>query len=208
MKRLQFITHENEQFDYLTGAKLALEGGCKWVQLRMKDAEEPHMIEVGKALRQLCSEYQATFILDDRVDLVNTLNADGVHLGQKDMPIDEARALLGPNKIIGGTANTVEEIQRHVERGADYIGCGPFRYTTTKKNLSPVLGLDGYKQLISEMQKRDLTIPIIAIGGITLHDIPSILSTGIYGIAISGAILDSKDPTAMTKEFINQINSK
>ncbi|MDN4754884.1 thiamine phosphate synthase [Porphyromonadaceae bacterium W3.11] len=208
MNRLQFITHQNNKFDYLTGAKLALDGGCKWIQLRMKGAEEPHIIEVGTALRRLCSEYQATLIIDDRVDLVEKLDADGVHLGQKDMPIDEARSLLGPNKIIGGTANTIDEIQAHSDRGANYVGCGPFRYTTTKKNLSSILGLKGYIQLVSQMQERDITIPLIAIGGITLRDIPAILSTGVFGIAISGAILDSKDPTEMTKEFINQINSK
>lgn len=207
MTHLQFITHDNGRYDHLTGAKLALQGGCKWIQLRMKHADDEQFIKAGHTLRELCDEYQATLILDDRVELVKEIGAEGVHLGQKDMPISQARQLLGEDYIIGGTANTIEEIQKHADDGADYIGCGPYLFTSTKENLAPLLGLDGYKQLLLEMKQRGITLSLVAIGGITLNDLPEITSIGIRNVAISGAILDAADPIETTKAFINQLNS-
>ena len=128
---IQFITHSNERYDHVEGAKLALQGGCRWIQLRMKDAMEIDFLRAAKKIRRLCDEYHATFILDDHVEWVGLTGADGVHLGKNDMPVDEARKMLGRNKIIGGTANTFEDVERLFRQGADYIGCGPFRFTTT-----------------------------------------------------------------------------
>ena len=144
----QFITHQNERFSYLEGAYLALIGGCDWVQLRMKGATDEEVEPIARKLKLACEGAGATFILDDRVELVKKLQIDGVHLGKNDMPVDEARKLLGDEFIIGGTANTFDDIRRLHEQGADYIGCGPFRYTTTKEKLSPVLGIEGYRQII------------------------------------------------------------
>lgn len=202
---LQFITHSNHRYGYLEGAELALRGGCRWIQLRMKDASEREVREVAYDLQPLCRKYDATFILDDRVELARDLDADGVHLGKTDMPIDEARKILGPDKIIGGTANTAEDIRLHVARGANYIGCGPFRFTTTKERLSPLLGLEGYRQIVAATA--DLQIPIIAIGGITVDDVPSLMATGITGIAISGAILNATNPIQTTEDIIRSMSS-
>lgn len=199
---LQFITHKTEKISYLESAILALKGGCKWIQLRMKDAQEEEIEEVALQLIPICKEYHSTFVIDDHVNLVKKLNTDGVHLGKNDMPISQARKILGENFIIGGTANTFEDILNHYKSGANYIGCGPFRYTTTKKNLSPILGIEGYKKIIESMKSSNLDIPIIAIGGITYDDIPSILGTGINGIALSGAILNAKDPIEETRKII------
>ncbi len=99
------------------------------------------------------------------------------------MPVAEARGILGKEFIIGGTANTFDDVKMHYKAGADYIGCGPFRFTTTKKDLSPVLGLEGYRSIILQMKEANIHLPIVAIGGITLEDIPSIMETGITGIA-------------------------
>jgi len=196
---IQFITHSNERYDHVEGAKLALQGGCRWIQLRMKDAMEIDFLRAAKKIRRLCDEYHATFILDDHVEWVGLTGADGVHLGKNDMPVDEARKMLGRNKIIGGTANTFEDVERLSRQGADYIGCGPFRFTTTKKNLSPVLGLEGYRDIKQQMIEADIILPAVAIGGITVEDIPAILATGIEGIAMSGAILQAHDPDAEIK---------
>ena len=130
MQNLQFITHYTEQYGYADAARLALEGGCRWIQLRMKDASPEEWMRTGAEVEALCRRYSATFILDDHVEWVDILHADGVHLGKSDMPIDEARRLLGQDRIIGGTANTLEDVMLHATRGADYIGCGPFRFTT------------------------------------------------------------------------------
>lgn len=202
---LQFITHYTDRYTYLDSVRIALEGGCRWIQLRMKEASTEEIIPIAKEAKAMCHKYGATFIIDDHVELVKLIGADGVHLGKNDMPIAEARKLLGHNYIIGGTANTFEDVRMHAEAGADYIGCGPFRFTTTKKNLSPVLGTTGYTDIVSRMKTESINLPIVAIGGITKEDIPSLMKTGITGIAISGSVLRAENPIEEMKEIINQM---
>ncbi len=202
---LQFITHHTERYSYLDSARMALEGGCKWIQLRMKDASERELRDTAARVQELCLEHEATFIIDDHVDLVKELRADGVHLGLNDMPIAEARQRLGEAYIIGATANTIDDIRRHHRDGADYIGCGPFRFTTTKARLSPVLGLEGYRDIVRQMRAEGIGLPVVAIGGITYDDIPEVMATGVQGIALSGAILQAADPVAETRRIL-QIN--
>lgn len=203
---IQFISHYSERYSYLDSIQLALEGGCRWIQLRMKDATDDEVRPIAIEAQKLCRAYGAKFIIDDRVLLVQELQADGVHLGKNDMPIREARQILGPDYIIGGTANTFEEVKAHYKASADYIGCGPFRFTTTKQKLAPVLGLDGYRQIIRKLRAANITIPVVAIGGITKDDIPAILQTGITGIALSGTVLRADDPITEMKHIINIIN--
>lgn len=203
---LQFITHYTERYTYLDSVRIALEGGCRWIQLRMKEASPEEILPIALEALALCRKYNATFIIDDHVEIAKQIKADGVHLGKLDMPITKARKTLGKDFIIGGTANTFEDIQMLYKDGADYIGCGPFRYTTTKKNLSPVLGLEGYCHIISQMKKTNIHLPIVAIGGITPKDIPSLMETGITGIALSGSILRAERPIDEMKETIKTIH--
>lgn len=205
---IQFISHYTEKYSYLDSIRMTLEGGCRWVQLRMKDADDAEFLRIGPEVRKLCDQYHATFIIDDHVHLVDRIGADGVHLGKKDMPIAEARKILGKKKIIGGTANTFEDVLMHYEASADYIGCGPFRFTTTKKNLSPVLGLEGYREIVSKMKIEGISIPVVAIGGITADDIPAILQTGVDGIAISGTVLRADNPVMEMQKLITITNNK
>jgi len=185
---------------------MALEGGCRWIQMRLKGTprpSDPSPRQCAEAMQQMCRDYGATFIIDDNVLLAHDIHADGVHLGHSDMPIHEARQLLGSHYIIGGTANTIADIQHIAAEGADYIGCGPFRFTDTKKNLAPTLGLKGYQQLLSAMREQNIHLPVVAIGGITLQDIPHLLHIGVSGIAISGAILSAPNPIAATQQFLH-----
>ena len=202
MASLQFITHETEQFSYREGAFMALEAGCKWIQLRMKDVAVETVRQLAEELKKACENRHALLIIDDYVEVAREVKADGVHLGKNDMPIEEARKILGEGFIIGGTANTFEDVKRHYEAGADYLGIGPFRFTTTKKNLSPVLGLEGYRNIKQQMIEAGIILPTVAIGGITVEDIPAILATGIEGIAMSGAILQAHDPDAEIKRIL------
>ena len=202
MNNIQFITHENQRFGYVEGAEMALRGGCKWVQLRMKDATDNKFLSIGRKIAALCRSYNATFLLDDRVHLVAELSADGVHLGKNDMPISEARRILGNEKIIGGTANTFADVQHLAAQGADYIGCGPFRYTPTKRNLAPILGLEGYQNILKQMQQVGISLPLIAIGGIVSTDIAALRDIGVNGIAVSGAVLEAADPIKEIKKLI------
>ena len=199
---VQFITHYTERYSHLDSVRIALEGGCRWIQLRMKEASPKDILPIAKEAMNLCRKYDATFIIDDFVELAKQIGADGVHLGKNDMPIAKARKILGKDFIIGGTANTFEDVQMLYKAGANYIGCGPFRFTTTKKNLSPILGLEGYQQIISLMKEHKISLPLVAIGGITKEDIPSLMQTGISGIALSGSILRSENPIEEMKEII------
>ena len=202
---IQFISHYTEHYSYLDGIRMALQGGCRWIQLRMKDATDEEIRPIALQAMQLCKNAHATFIIDDHVALVKELGADGVHLGKKDMPIDQARQILGPQTIIGGTANTFEDIQAHAASGANYIGCGPFRFTTTKKGLSPILGLEGYRHIVSLMRKAHIDLPIVAIGGITAQDIPDIMQTGVNGIALSGTVLRADNPIKEMQRLLQLI---
>lgn len=200
--KLQFITHFTERYSYVDSARIALEGGCRWVQLRMKDAEEAVMAETAIAVQRMCREYGATFIIDDNVTLAKRIGADGVHLGKHDMPISVARDILGERHIIGGTVNTFEDVLHHLNGATpDYFGCGPFRETSTKRNLSPTLGLYGYKDIIRQMRSHGIDIPIVAIGGIRREDIPALMECGVSGIALSSSILTADDPVAEMREI-------
>ena len=202
---LQFITHYTDTIGYLDSVRIALEGGCRWVQLRMKNATVDEIRPVALEAMALCKEAGATFIIDDHVALVKEIGADGVHLGKNDMPIDEARRILGPDFIIGGTANTFEDVVMHYNNGANYIGCGPFRFTTTKEKLSPVLGLEGYREIVAKMKDAGIDIPVVAIGGIVAEDIPQIMETGVTGIALSGTVLRASNPIEEMQRLVKMI---
>ncbi|WP_321332068.1 thiamine phosphate synthase [uncultured Bacteroides sp.] len=203
MISLQFITHQTERYSYFDSACLALEGGCKWIQLRMKEATPEEVKAVALQLKPLCKKQEALLIIDDRVELAKEVEADGVHLGKTDMPVTEARQILGEGFIIGGTANTFEEVQAHYRARADYVGIGPFRFTTTKKNRGPVLGPEGYRNIVEQMERASIELPTVAIGGILYEDIATILQTGIKGIALSGAILQAENPVEETRRILN-----
>lgn len=196
METLQYITHTD------AGLEEVLRGGCRWVQLRMKEANDTEVTETAERIVPLCRKYNATFILDDRVQLVLKTGADGVHLGKKDMPVDQARKILGPVKIIGATANTEKDILAAYISGADYIGLGPFRFTTTKKELSPTLGIEGYRRIMAYCKCNGIPIPVVAIGGILSDDILALRETGVDGIAVSGLILNSIDKEHTTNEIL------
>ena len=202
---LQFITHKAGGYDELSGTEAVLRGGCRWVQLRMKDASDEEFLSVGRKLAELCRSFGARLILDDRVRLVEELGADGVHVGKNDMPVDEVRRLLGPGRIVGATANSFADIEAAVARGADYIGLGPFRFTSTKQKLSPILGLEGYRSVMSACRDAGIVLPVVAIGGITAEDIPGIMAAGVHGIAVSGGLLRAEDTSAETCRMLDML---
>lgn len=205
--RLQYITHPVEGTTLAEQAEQTLRGGCRWVQLRHKNADRDTLLHEGRELRRLCDRYGAVFIIDDHVDLVDALNADGVHLGKNDIPVAEARRILGIRKIIGATANSFADIALAAEAGADYIGLGPYRFTTTKEKLSPVLGLDGYRAITAQCRDAHISLPIVAIGGIEAADVVPIMAAGVNGVAVSGTIRNAADPAAATREIINRITN-
>lgn len=201
--KLQFITHHNEAYTYVDSARLALQGGCRWIQLRMKGADDESLARTAHIVGGMCREYGATFIIDDNVELVRAVGADGVHLGKSDMPIAEARKILGHDYIIGATVNSFEDIINTLSQATpDYFGCGPYRYTSTKQNLAPILHLEGYREIVGKMRESNIAIPIVAIGGIAQHDIPELLACGVDGIALSGSIINAEDPVQQMRRMV------
>jgi len=191
--KLQYISQGNTAAQQLNAIKNAVDAGCNWIQLRYKNVPEPEVLSLALTVKKALYGYDCTYIINDHPEVAKEVDADGLHLGLDDMPISRARKIIGPNKIIGGTANTLTHvIQRHNE-GCNYIGLGPYRFTTTKEKLSPVLGIEGYTSIIAALKERNIKTPIFAIGGIQEDDISPILQTGIYGVALSGLITNHED---------------
>ena len=206
ISRLHYITQDNV-FGY-THAQLAEEAcmaGVDWLQLRTKARSATIWKEIALDVKKVCDKYNTKLIINDNVKLAKEIGAAGVHLGKEDMPVVEARKVLGHDYIIGGTANNFIDIEELEKAGADYIGLGPFRFTSTKEKLSPVLGLEGYRQIVNACTESKLTIPIIAIGGIQLENIKKLLDAGMYGVAVASAINTALDKEAVAKEFINEV---
>ena len=189
--KLHYITQPDERGDHLPAILKALHAGCRCIQLRIKDRSPEFILEQARLAKQLCNAHEANLIVNDYPNIAGEVSAYGLHLGLSDMTIPKARAIVGSEMVIGGTANTLDHVVKRIEEGANYVGLGPFRFTTTKTNLSPILGIAGYKTIMDGLNVEGLDIPVIAIGGLVPEDVPALIALGLYGVAISGAITSS-----------------
>lgn len=180
----------------------AVSGGCSWAQVRMKNADAAERDAALLSLRDFCHSHGATIIVDDDVQAVRRTAIDGVHLGRNDMDPTEARAILGPVPLIGATVNCAADAERLVGKPIDYIGLGPWRFTTTKRRLADPLGAQGTRDLVRHIRDLGIRVPILAIGGITGEDIPAVLASGADGVAVSSAICRAADPAAAARRII------
>ncbi len=204
---LQYITNTDSPVSVVEQVKAVIEGGCRWIQVRMKNASDEEISDVINQIKPLCIEKEAFLILNDRVELAKTLDVGGVHLGKMDMLPSRARMILGAAAVIGVTANTYDDILATQALDIDYYGIGPFRYTNTKENLSPILGLDGIKKITKKMEETEINIPRVAVGGIKLEDVVPLMNAGVNGIAVSGAIAFVPDLKKATDEFIEALKA-
>ncbi len=205
--KLQYISQGDTLPQQYINIHSALDAGCDWVQLRVKNVEnESLLISLAEKVKKICQEYKATYIINDSVEIAHMIDADGVHLGLTDRSISEARAILGSSKIIGGTANTLEDVRQRITEKCDYIGLGPLRYTSTKVLLSPILGFEGFREILKNLQTSNFSTPIYAIGGIDEKDIIQLLQSGVYGVAISGIITNSIDKKYTVQQFREALN--
>ncbi len=194
--RLHVLTDTvlQSRFSHLELARMAIKGGADTIQFRQKVGTTREMIEIVRQLKQLCLDSGVTLIVNDRVDVAIAAGADGVHLGHDDFPIRLARKLLGENRIIGGSAATLEEAQKCLAEGADYIGFGPVYPTTSKADAGPVTGIKLLKHAVGI-----ISLPIIAIGGLSAGNTPEVIRTGAQGIAVISAVCCQKDPEQATR---------
>ncbi|SHE86341.1 thiamine phosphate synthase [Chryseobacterium takakiae] len=198
MEKLQYISQGFTREEQETNIRKVLDNGVQWIQVRWKNAPEKDFIRLCEISKKLCADYRTVCIINDHVYIAREIDADGVHLGLNDMSVETARHLLGEDKIIGGTANTFQDVLQRMVEPCDYIGLGPLRFTTTKEQLSPVLGFRGYQNIVQELKEKSMKIPkIFAIGGVVLNDIELLQQIGVYGVAVSGQI--TAQPSIITK---------
>jgi thiamine-phosphate pyrophosphorylase len=174
----------------------AVRGGVTVVQYREKSAGTRQMIEEARELRQLCRAAGVPFIVNDRIDIALAVDADGVHVGQDDMPASLARRLIGKGRILGVSAGSPEEARKAETDGADYIGASPIFATPTKTDAPAPLGVEGLRQLA-----RVVSIPVVAIGGINAGNARSMMMAGAAGVAVVSAIVGAQNMEAAAKEI-------
>ncbi len=197
--RLYVIT-DGRVRDEIETAKLALEGGATAIQLRMKNTSTRRMVEVGKEICKIVDEYDALFIVDDRVDIALATKAHGVHVGQDDMPVDIVKE-IAPELIVGVTVHNVLEARRAQEQGADYLGAGSVFPTKTKEN-AVYIGIENLRKIVESV-----SVPVVAIGGINKDNVQDVLKTGVAGVAVISAIVYAKDIFSATREMSIKIKS-
>ncbi len=207
MKREQVLLYAITDRAWLGGRTLAeaveqaILGGVSMIQLREKEMNTEELIQSGNEIKTICNKYGVPLIINDNVEAAKKINADGVHLGQDDMPIKEARAILGNNKIIGITAKTVEQAMKAEKDGADYIGSGAVFGTTTKSN-AVKMELDTLRAIT-----QSVNIPVTAIGGITAENIDGLCNTGISGVAVVSGIFAQENIKKASETLFEKIKS-
>jgi thiamine-phosphate pyrophosphorylase len=213
ISRLHYITQDLVDYSHTQLAEFACKGGADWVQLRVKHPlsvslpsgekkQYEKWREIAEKTKVICKKYGAKLIINDNVQIAKEIRADGVHLGKDDMNPKEARKILGKNFIIGGSTNTMDDVRRMMDDGVDYIGIGPYSFTSTKEKLNPVLGLEGIRAIAEKFGNQ---IPMIAIGGIKLEDVELLMQIGVYGVAVSSTINREEDKSEATSNFITSL---
>jgi thiamine-phosphate pyrophosphorylase len=205
ISKFHYLTQDLPGISHQELAEIACKNGVRWLQLRVKNKDYNEWLQIAKEVKQICLTFQTTFIINDNVEIAKEVDADGVHLGKNDSSILEARKTLGNSKIIGATANTIQDILEHQTNGVNYIGLGPYKFTHTKEKLNPILGLDGYSRIIKSSDAQ-IKIPIIAIGGIQLEDVKPLINTGVYGVAVSSVINLSNQKEKMIDAFLKELS--
>jgi thiamine-phosphate pyrophosphorylase len=183
--------------DFFGVVEEALQGGVSLVQLREKEVSSRDFYNIALKMKELAASYNVPLIVNDRLDIALAVDAAGLHIGQEDLPIEVARKIMGPGKIIGYSVSNVEQAVFGEEHGADYLGAGPVYYTASKSDAGKPIGVDGLKLI-----KESVKIPVVAIGGVGLNNLEQVKKTGIAGVSVISAILGSREIRSAAREFI------
>ncbi|RZK41283.1 MAG: thiamine phosphate synthase [Pedobacter sp.] len=208
IEKLHFITHDIAQHSHVDQVQFACEAGAKWVQYRCLTKDDEELLADINLIAQICDDWGATLIVTDHVHLAGKADIQGFHIEDMDADFISLRANLGEAYTLGGSANTVDNLIRLEKEGADYAGFGPFSTTNTKPNDYPLLGFTGYAEAVKELNSKLIDLPILAVGGVTLDDVTSLLSTGIFGVAVSSAIHQAEDLRTAYEDFHTAVSSQ
>jgi thiamine-phosphate pyrophosphorylase len=199
---LYLVTDKSDDVEkFLNTIEEAIKGGTTVVQIREKTAETLDFYNLALKVKEITTKYNVPLIINDRVDVALAIDADGVHVGQSDMPCDVTRRLIGEDKILGVSAATIDEAQKAQKDGADYIGTGAVFPTQTKDD-APKITKDDLKEIV-----KSIDIPVVAIGGISLENAHELKDTGIAGLSVVSAIMSSDDPKKSSEKLLNIFNS-
>lgn len=205
IEKLHFITHDIDQLTHIQQAQIACEAGAKWIQYRCLTKNNDELLKDINVIAEICDDWGATLIVTDHIHLNGKADIQGFHIEDMDADFKQLRTQLGEAITIGGSSNTIEGLIRLAGEGADYAGFGPFRETTTKPNNAPLLGIEGYRKAVQTLNERNIDLPVLAVGGVTLEDIEALMKTGIFGIAASAAINQASNMSDAYLSFYDRI---
>lgn len=201
------LTIDHPNLTHIQQVNIACDAGANWIQLRCKNLSQEVWLETAYKVKSVCDIYNTFLIINDNISIAKAVDANGVHLGKEDNSISEARAILGNDKIIGFSCNSFSDMVFAKNEGANYVGLGPYRFTTTRNKLNPILGLDGIRQVMRDYIIQEFSLPVIAIGGINKIDVNPLLLNGVNGVAVSSAVFTSENPALTIKEFQSSIRN-
>ena len=205
IEKLHFITHDSARYSHVEQAELACEAGAKWIQYRCLTKNDRELVKEITAIAEICDNWGATLIVANHSHLKDEADIQGFHIENMAADFRSIRAEIGENLTLGGSANTVENLIRLANEGADYAGFGPLHTSTTKPNSYPLLTISAYAVAIKQFEKAGINLPILAVGGVKIEDVNELMSTGIHGIAVSSALLNATDLVDAYKEFYQAI---
>ena len=207
ISNFHFITHDIPGKSHLEQVQMACEAGANWIQYRCLTKNERDLIAEINEIEKICDDWGATLILTDHCSLLSMVDAQGIHIEDMKADFKAIRERIGETKTLGASANTFEDIQRIVDSGVvDYIGCGPLSDTQTKPNNYSQLGIEGYRRIVEAMEKKGISIPVLAVGGVSLDDVEELVKANIFGIGVSGAVNFAENPASAIKEFRRKLS--
>lgn len=205
IEKFQYITHDIPHLSHIEQVQLACEAGAKWIQYRCLSKTDEELLQDINAIAEICDDWGTTLIVTDHVHLNGKADIQGFHIEDMNADFTVLRKLVGNDITLGGSANTFENLIRLASEGADYAGFGPYAVTETKPNDYPLLDLEGYQQAIRELEEKGIDLPVLAVGGVKIYDVEALMQTGVYGIAVSGAVNFADDFIEAYQDFYSLV---
>jgi len=205
IEKFQYITHDIPHLSHIEQAQQACEAGAKWIQYRCLSKTDEELLQDINAIAEICDDWGSTLIVTDHVHLNGKADIQGFHIEDMDADFIALRKLVGNDITLGGSANTIENLIRLASEGADYAGYGPYAVSETKANNYALIDIQAYNHTVRELQNKAIELPLLAVGGIKIYDVEALMQTGIYGIAVSGAINFADDFIEAYQDFYSLV---